>query len=321
MTRTTRTRKPRMRRVPDAEPLVITPSRRRILELVMRLRYVTPTLLGQAYTSSGAKGQGMKHVANEVGRLFHNGYLARHLHATRLPGEGGDSFVYAVTPNGARLVLSPEEWSESRHSIYRRAQEKRNHDHALGVSALQLLLEQGARSWRLEEFISDHEDQSSQTRVEVRGLGRRTIWPDAEAVVQLPRGDRLLYLFELDRSRRSYRRLDERLAAYAVHVSGQSLARLKADRRVAGVAVVFAGPFTSAEYFKLDEFILRAHDVVTRHTTAGSRPQFLFWSTDCWYEERSVGNTARRLRDPRQVLAEKNVLDLKGGRRQLVVAG
>jgi protein involved in plasmid replication-relaxation len=310
-----------MRPVPDAEALQITPSRRRILELVMRLRYVTPTLLGQVYSAGSPDGQGMKHVANELGRLYHNGYLARHFNPTRLPGEGGDSFVYRLSPNGARVVLSAEEWTAERSSIYRRAQAKSGYDHALMVSSLQAILEIGAQSWSLEDFVADHEDQSTQITVHVQGLGKRSIWPDAEAIVRLPRGDRLLYLFELDRTRRWYRRVDERFAAYAVHVSGQSLARLKSERNIAGAVVVLVGPFGAPDYFKLDEFVLRAHDVAARHTTAASRPQFLFWSTDRWFEDRIEGNSTGRLRDPRQILAEKKVLNLRGEWRQLVVTG
>lgn len=308
----THTRKPRSHPVPDSRPLAITASRRRVLELLAHYRYLSADLVGRAY--SAGNGRGEKHARNLLGGLFHNGLVRRYYHATRPAGEGGDPYVYSLGPDGARVVLAHKEWVAERASIYRRGEEKQNYDHHLAVSILQLILEHGKQSWELEEFTSDHEDQDSQVVVEVPGLGKRTLWPDAQAILRLPNGARALYMFEVDRSRRSHRRTDERFRGYGALVSGRSLEKIRAARRVTGVVVVFVEP--GAE--KVRNLILRSHGLIADGTIPPPRPHFLFWDSEAWFERDAE---RRRLRAPNQILAEDSLLALNGKRRQLVQVG
>ena len=283
-----------------------------MLELLARYRYMTANLLAHAYSTSNGRGE--KHARNQLSGLFHNGLVRRHYHATRPPGDGGDSYVYSLAPEGARIVLTRDEWSAQRASIYRRGEEKTNYDHQLAVGVLQFILEHAGQSWTLDEFTSDHEDQATRIVVDVPGLRKRTLWPDAEAILGFDNGGRALYLFEINRSRRSHPRTDERFRTYAALVSGRSLERIKSTRHVSGVVVVFVEPGAA----KVRSLILRAHGLIADGTIPPPRPLFLFWDSDRWRES---ANESSRLRTPSKVLAEDGVLTLNGKRRQLVQPG
>jgi hypothetical protein len=312
MSRPPRSRKPRNRAVPDSGPLAITGSRRRVLELLAHYRYLSADLVAHAY--SAKHGRGEKHARNLLGGLFHNGFVRRYYHATRPAGDGGDSYVYSLGPSGARLVLADDEWAAQRASIYRRGELKENYDHQLAVSILQLILEHGEQPWELEDFLADHETQDAQFMVDVPGLGRRTIWPDAEVVLRLANGARVLYMFEIDRSRRSHRRTDERFRGYSALLSGRSLERIRVARGVTGVVVVFVEPGPA----KVRSMILRAHNLAAAGAIPPPRPNFLFWNSETWFEQ---DGERRRLRIPSQILAEESVLALNGKRRRLVQLG
>jgi hypothetical protein len=309
MNTTIRTRKPRGRAVPDAEPLAITPSRRRVLELLARYRYLSADLLGHAYSTRNGRGE--KHARNLLSGLFHNRLVRRYYHPTRPAGEGSDQYVYSLGPEGARAVMARDEWLAQRAAIYRRGEEKRIYDHLLAVSTLQLILEHAGQSWEIEEFVSDHEDQEARFVVEVPGLGKQTLWPDGEAIVRFPNGARALYVFEVDRAHRSHRRTDQRFRGYAALMSGRSLDKIKSARGVTGVVAVFVEPGAA----KVRSLIIRAHDLMTSGTIPAPRPLFLFWNSDAWFEKDGEG---RRLRRASDILADDGLLGLNGKRRQLV---
>lgn len=309
MSTTTHTRRPRSRAVPDSEPLAITPSRRRVLELLARYRYLSADLLGHAYSTRNGRGE--KHARNLLSGLFHNRMVRRYYHPTRPAGEGSDQYVYTLGPDGARVVMARDEWVAQRAAIYRRGEEKRNYDHQLAVSTLQLILEHAEQAWELDEFVSDHEDQEAQFTVDAPGLGKQTLWPDAEAILRFPNGARALYLFEVDRAHRSHRRTDQRFRGYAALMSGRSLERIKATRGVTGIVAVFVEPGPA----KVRSLIIRAHGLMSRETIPSPRPLFLFWNSDGWYKKDGEG---RRLRRASEILAEDGVLTLNGKRRQLI---
>jgi hypothetical protein len=309
MNTTIRTRKPRGRAVPDAEPLAITPSRRRVLELLARYRYLSADLLGHAYSTRNGRGE--KHARNLLSGLFHNHLVRRYYHPTRPAGDGSDQYVYSLGPDGARAVMARDEWLAQRAAIYRRGEEKRIYDHLLAVSTLQLILEHGRQPWELEEFVSDHEDQEAHYVVDVPGLGKQKLWPDAEAIVRFPNGARALYLFEVDRAHRSHRRTDQRFRGYAALMTGRSSDKIKTARGVTGIVAVFVEPGAA----KVRSLIIRAHGLMTGGTIPPPRPLFLFWNSDAWFEKHDGG---RRLRRATEILADDSVLGLNGKRRQLV---
>lgn len=285
-----------------------------MLELLLKYRYLTATLLGRVY--SDGDHQGLKYVRNQLGKLYHNGFVERHYHSSRPAGEGSDPYIYTITPDGARAVLEREQWHEQRHLIWSRCEPKQHHDHHLGISSLQILLEHAGQEWALDEFTSDHEEQASQLRVEVPGLGRRTIWPDAEAVLKFPSDKRALFLFEFDRTRRSTNRLDERFRAYAAHLASKAAEKLKLERAVSGIVVVFL----AANDTELKRLVIRAHALMSDRTIP--RSMFLFWNSALWYDRGDRGESGRAtapvLRDPRVVLAEESVLTVHGDRRRLI---
>ena len=82
----------RRRRTEPATPtatLNLLPSHRRILELLVEYRYLTPRLLSVPYGKlDGRDGRGLKYIQNQLGELYHHGYLERFYRSQRPTGYG-----------------------------------------------------------------------------------------------------------------------------------------------------------------------------------------------------------------------------------------
>lgn len=295
----TGSRRPRMRRVPGTEPLSLTPTRRRILELLRDYRFLSAKLVAQL--SAAGKDNGEKHAENQLGPMFHAGLVSRAYRATRVPGEGSDAFTYFLAPDGARLVLSPEEWREQRAAIYARGQGRQQYDHALALAALQAILTLGQDGWRLDEFTGDREHDGMRQLADVPGLGRRVIWPDAEVVLSWPGGGRQLLWFEIDRSRRSLQRTDERFRAYGALLSGPALAALKIQKQIESATVVFVADTERNQ----KQLTIRAHRLFSDRVIPAPWPAFVFWNGERWW-------SGPRLRPPSDVLSDRRIVNVRG---------
>ncbi len=316
----TTARKPRSHASALDEPFALALSHRRMLQALYRYRYLTAPLLGLVYGAESGTGRGLKHVRNELGRLFHHGYVVRH--SAPPSGHGSEQFVYTLTKRGAQAILDDEEYAVVRHQVYNREAPQRHYAHHVAISTLQVLLELGGAPWSVESFSSDHEDpKRTQVRVALPSGSSATVWPDASVVIRFPNEQQALYLFEIERTRKQNPRTDDRFRAYAAHLAA-GLERIKERHRVNNAVAVFVVP-TEEDLRRLSARALE----VLRAEAPQPRPMFLFWNMESWYSEETVQRTrngradvavVRGLRPPAEVLAEENVTNIAGKPRRLV---
>src|SRR5882672_8567133 len=73
--------------------LKLTGSRRRILDLLHRYRYLTPRLLTLAYDAERGRDVGLSsHVRQELSALWKHGLVERHYEGKRPTGQGSDQY-------------------------------------------------------------------------------------------------------------------------------------------------------------------------------------------------------------------------------------
>ena len=297
----------------------LTPSRREILELLCRYRYMSASLLGLAYAHGAGRGRGLSHVRHELSRLYQAGLVQRFYPGLRPRGLGSDEYIYVAAKPGARAVLAPDDYRRQQAQIYNRAQRKANYPHLLAITTLQLILELGQQSWTVEEFRADHEDpKGGSFRVKVLGK-TLTVWPDASAVFGFGNDQRTLYLFELDRERKNNQRIHDRFLAYASHLT-ENLDLVKRENAVNNAVAVFVAP-TERER---DTLRVRAAGILGAWSRR-SRPQFLFWSMSDWHRagHRRIGSVNAKsilptLSLPEEILAATTVVSVEGKARRLV---
>jgi len=335
MTATTPTLQ-RKRRTEPATPdaiLNLLPSHHTILEILTDYRYLTPRLLSIPYgTRNGRDGRGLKYIQNQLGDLYHHGYVQRFYRSQRPSGYGSDQMVYVATHKGARAVSSPTDYMLERRALYNRAKQRASYEHHLGVSVLQMILELATKRWQLLEFIPDEErDQSRKLETLVNGEPTG-FWPDASALIRFPDdtkdpGDQqTLYLFELDLARRSNARMRDRFLAYANHSRDrrQELAGLRKDKKTVpynNVVTVFIAPTA------IDRKRHRNLANQSLRTWSGKRPLFLFWSYEDWWDQLELSTTRDGqertwkvpvLRKPERILDRDTIQTLGGDNRRLV---
>jgi hypothetical protein len=301
-------RLPKTRRADPEQlpPFELGESHRRMLQLLHRYRYLTASLLALAYSQE--RGRGRSHVENELGKLYHRGYVERFYYSTRPAGYGSDAFVYSLAPKGGHEILDEHgKYKSARLALYNRAKPKANYPHHLAVSTLQLILELGAGPWKLDAFYADDAEQTKFTvTVDHR---RHTYYPDALAVLRFPNGKRSGYFFELDLVHRNEKLLDARFKAYTEHLTANR-DDLRGAHGIRGAATVFVVP---SEH-ELVRTIERAHEALDDWGRK-DRPVFLFWNLESWYHATKTG---RGLNEPRQILAADNAVTIAGNPRRLV---
>lgn len=315
-----------MTTTPPTGPLEITGSRRRILELLHRYRYLTPRLLALAYSNGGDRAS--SHVRHELATLTKHDLVARHYDSKRPRGQGSDQYIYTLSPYGGRAVLEREDYSRSRHQIFHRSQRAQgNYDHHLALSELQLILELGADGWTVESFRADERTPQSRFTAQLPGGVKHTNQPDAWVTFRLPSGQRPLYLFEIERERKNNRRTAQRLAAYAAYLTSRDAEKMLEREGATYVAAVFIAANESEVERHLEYAATAVNNWPRRE-----RPQFFFWNREDWYEERrlqrreAVGTpnqrtrewTVNTLRSPQAILREQQVCDIHGKLRWLV---
>jgi hypothetical protein len=320
----TTTRRPRTHATALDQPFTLTASHAKMLEALHRYRYLTAPLLGVAYGAENGDGRGLKHVRNELGRLFHHGYVARH--PTPLSGHGSEQYVYTLSKRGARAILEEADYAAARHHVYNRESPQRHYEHHIALSTLQLILDLGGQDWTLARFRSDERRERFRAAL---GDGREVpVQPDAWATIRHRDGQQTLYLFEVDLASKNNARTEDRCAAYALHLT-RELDRLKKREGVNNAVAVFVEP---------DEDQIKRMLTVSIRTFATlglsrrSAPLFLFWNMEDWFEPKEftrrqhVGTAAERtrrwtvpwLRSPREILTEPSLANVRGESRLLV---
>lgn len=313
---------------PDPEtlpPLKMTGSRRRVLELLHRYRYLTPRMIALAYDTDRARKAGLSsHVRQELAALWKHGLIERYYDGKRPTGQGSEEYIYTLSPQGGRRVLDKETYSQHRQKIFRRSKrEQGNYDHHLALTSLQLILELGASGWSVGSFRPDERTPAS--RFTVPGQG--THQPDAWVQFILPSEVRPLYLFEVDLEHKNNQRTDQRFAAYAEYLTSPETARMLQREDATYAAAVFVVRGETEIERMLERAITVLQDRPRRQL-----PQFFFWNMEGWYESRrmnrreAVGTDNQRtrewtittVRDPRAILAEPPLCDLHGKPRWLL---
>ena len=236
-------RKPRMRRVRSERQEQVTASQREVLELLHEYGFLTPRLLALAYGSRpGRDGRGYWHLQRELRRLFDAGLVERFSGGVRAAPTGSGECVYAITHQGGRAILDPLEYAETRHVFYNRENKGRvDFTHHVAVATLQLILTMGQGEWRLQEFRAEDRNPRACVRVRVRNQ-LLTLWPDARAVVELRQDGtscrRRQYLFEVDLTRKSNQRIEDRFLAYLTYVADRQGGTVPPAERTVAVFVV-----------------------------------------------------------------------------------
>lgn len=308
MALSTTNRLPKIRRADPEQlpPFTLGESHRTMLRLLHHYRYLTAPLLALAYSQE--RGRGRSHVENELGKLYHRGYVERHYYSTRPTGYGSDAFVYALAPKGGHEILDEAgKYGNARLALYNRAKPKENYKHHLAVSTLQLILELGAGPWTLEAFYGDDDEATKfEATVEHR---KRHYYPDALAVLRFPNGKRAGYFFELDLAHKNQQRLDARFLGYAQHLTEHREVLCRKHELSGAVAVI-----VSANDHERERTGQRAIKSLAGKNR-DARRRFLFWTLDSWY---SGSGKDRRLKEPREILGQENVADAAANWRQLV---
>jgi hypothetical protein len=221
-------------RPPESElpPWQPATSGRRILEYLLRYRYLTSDLVGLLHEEE--RGRGRYQVRQQLTKLWRYGLVERFF---RPADWGSNQYVYTVSVEGARLVVEPKHWPDERRKIYNLAAVKADYEHALAVSLLQVLWDLGSNS-QAELFTTvsswqDKEGTKSGTTNEfiakVDGKALR-ILPDLTVLIAHQRRDYYRpYFFEIERTHKNYDRLRRRFLAY------QYLLSPAGDRPVAEV--------------------------------------------------------------------------------------
>lgn len=313
---------PRTHRAPEVlGDFKLQPSHRLMLELLLHYRYGTTELIGHAYNA--LRGRGLSAVRHELGRLYHAGYLERFYYSENPSGIGSSQFVYTLTPQGARAILSPDDYGAVRQQVYNRLRAKANVPHCLAISTLQLILDLGCSGPEILEFSADQEHQDTRVKVNLPPSGEEVVvWPDASALFQWPNGGRSLYLFEVERTHKNRQRTRRRIGAYASYLT-ENLEPLRQGRGIDGAVVVFV-----ADTDRRCLLLRQAAEDTLGELGRQRRPMMLFWSMENWYQalaqrdprlpdQRAV---RRVLAPPKQILSQSTFVTFEGKLRPLFLS-
>lgn len=239
---------------------------RRVLELLVRYRYLSPQLVTWYIEQKGLRGG--YQALHELTRVWRHGLAQRYPRPAepwtydakdgRRQGPGSSQYVYTATLAGARMVVGPEDWSAERKGIEARAREPQvSFDHALAITLLQMLWDLGGPSSPLATtapggYWSDRDPASPVGRgfavelssakkdVEYRkehgldpGKPRKyRVFPDTTVLLDWGTHTWPVF-FEIERTHKNEKRELERLKAYVELLTRQ--------RDVAGDVFVKAG--------------------------------------------------------------------------------
>lgn len=218
---------PRNRRRPPHELPAWEPrtSGRLILQLLYRYRYLTSELLGMLYEAD--RGRGASHVRHHLRQLYDYGFVEKFY---RPAERGSTQYVYALSVEGAHLVVPTEDWPAERRRVYNRARGRQDYEHLLAVSLLQVLWDLGSSAfedqfrtwayWADKEGDAEHVRNSfTVTLVDAVGPAEResnvTVRPDTTVLIaHRARGFYLPIYFEIERTHKNLDRTRQRFRAY-----------------------------------------------------------------------------------------------------------
>lgn len=209
-----RRQRPAKEKLPPWQP---GPSGIRVLQYLLKYRYLTSELLGLLHEEE--HGRGRYQVRQQLTKLWRYGLAERFF---RPADWGSNQYVYTLSVEGARLILDPASWPEERRRIYNLARVKTDYEHALAVALVQVLWDLGSRgqedlfvtaaSWHDKAGTKDGTTNAFGAKV-----GNETVWiqPDFTALIaHQRRGFYRPYFFEIERSHKNYERLRRRFLAY-----------------------------------------------------------------------------------------------------------
>lgn len=278
----------------------LSPSRREILACLHQYSALTPRLLAAVYGARAARGgRGYWHIQRQLGQLHAAGLIERRRTARVRVGGGSEEFVYSLTPQGARELLSVAEYSRVRRRLYALGRGRDvNCEHALAVATLQVVLTLGQDGWALREF---HRDERGKTP----GGEPGQVCPDAVARIESAKGEEQRLVFEIDLARKSDQRIKDRFVGYASYLAGESAYGANHCMRSVVVMVVPAER-------ELERLMRLACEI---EPSARIAYELAIWNADDWYEPAGGG---RRLRLPRTILSEESLATVTGESRRLV---
>ena len=209
-----RTRRPDPENLPDWEP---GRSGLRILRLLQRYRYLTSELVGMLYEHE--QGKGSSQVRHHLTQLWRHGLVERFY---RPAERGSTQYVYALSVAGAHLVLPDEEWAEQRRRIYNLGRTKKDYEHLLVISLLQVLWDLGSPEFSdlfgtvTYWLDKDGDAEHVRNRFAVKLDGKtEAVKPDT-TVLLLLKERRFLrpIFFEIERTHKNYERTRRRFRVY-----------------------------------------------------------------------------------------------------------
>ena len=227
-----RTTRPNPADLPDWTPN--GPGDQRLLRLLWHYGYLTREL-AEYYVAQRLGGSG-GHVRNRLTRLWKYGYVQRFYRGTP-PGGGSSQYVYALTREGARLVLTDEHFRSSTADpltptelkLKNLNKRKVNYEHTLATVIWRMVWELGIREvpelehrayWMDKEGDGSGEPRSSKNAFSVLVDGQRVpIYPDATIWLAWKpsaahRGYFQPLFIEIERSHRNAGRSRTRFLAY-----------------------------------------------------------------------------------------------------------
>lgn len=211
----------------------------RVLKLLWRYGYLTREMAEYA-VASGVGGTG-GHVRNRLTRLWRYGFVSRFYRATP-PGGGSSQFVYTLTREGAKYILSEEHFRSSTKApmtptelrLKNLNKRKVNYEHTLATILWRLVWDLGIRKvpevehrayWIDKEGDGSGEPRTSKNRFSVVVEGRKvTLYPDATVWLawrptEAHSGYYQPLFIEIERSHRNAIRSRERFLAYEALVT------------------------------------------------------------------------------------------------------
>lgn len=317
-----RTRRPDPESLPDWQP---GKSGLRILELLLQYRYLTSELAGLLYEHE--RGKGASQVRHHLTKLWKHGLVERFYR----PAERGSSqYVYALSVAGAHLVLPDDEWAEERHRIYNLVKAKRDYEHLLVVSLLQVLWDLGSPefsgTFKTASYWLDKDGDAEhvRNRFAVKLDGKtEAVKPDTTVLLLVQHGEEkkrfLRPLFvEIERTHKNFERTRRRFRVYdqllgpQQTVSGSIFKKEVGFTPMNGMAV-----FIGANERHVASLRAAARNALQLETRPKkSWPDFWFMALTDLFEER---DGREEIINPADLFARDIAVNLAGKRGRLVV--
>jgi hypothetical protein len=292
-----------------------------ILRLLYRYRYLTSELLGMVYEHE--QGRGASQVRHHLTQLWRYGYVLRFY---RPAERGSTQYVYALSVEGAHLVVPDEDWPVERRRVYNRARGRRDYEHLLAVSLLQVLWDLGSPQfdelfrtvayWVDKDGDAEHVRNSFTVQLERE---RGTVRPDTTVLIaHRARGYYRPVFFEIERTHKNLDRTRQRFRIYDELLTKQHAAAAAVFKREVGkvpekgMAVFVAGNWRHAEALRQVARNTLGLDERGKKTT----PDMWFTSLEEFFVER---DGREEILPPPALFERPIAVNLAGVRGRLVV--